>query len=230
MAPLFHLANEILLEAEKDLPDPRSLATRLRKLASEEERSVAEISQAFAASGPWKRVLTLSRSGTVTSALVEAGRRGKLVVQVLESLPGGEGRVTASELIRRSLDVELVPDSLAFEAAKGCDLALVGADSISPEGAVNKVGSRAVAEACRVSTRPYFVAASTLKLMPFSVADRVRRVRLGKGGVVELSQVFEEVPLVLVTSIITEKGVRSAEESLAAASRMPVAREWALRP
>lgn len=108
------------------------------------------------------RVLTLSYSSTVVSVV---GRRGHTVT-VAESLPGGEGRKTSRLLKRSGTDTRIIPDAAMAGAARQADFAVVGADAITPDIIVNKIGTRILALACRDAGIPLHVVADSSKLVP----------------------------------------------------------------
>ena len=97
------------------------------------------------------RILTLSASGTIKSALVTAVRNGmKIDLRVLESRPRFEGAVFGLALRReleredleKELEVHIATDSSVALLARDVDVVLLAADRISGAGDVsNKIGS-----------------------------------------------------------------------------------------
>ncbi len=91
------------------------------------------------------------------------------------------------------------------------DLVLVGADTITREYLVNKIGTRVIALLARESARPFYAVCDTTK---FINADCWRRpVQDG------VSVLFEPTPLAHFTGIITEDGVFLPEEASRRAER-----------
>jgi hypothetical protein len=94
-------------------------------------------------------VVTLSRSQTVLlalSALPRTRRPGR--VSVLESLPGGEGRLFVQDLRKAGLAAHVIPDRAGPAVAATSDLVILGADAIfSDDSVVHKVGTRRLAVA-----------------------------------------------------------------------------------
>jgi translation initiation factor 2B subunit (eIF-2B alpha/beta/delta family) len=88
-----------------------------------------------------KVVLTHSFSSTVVRALQEGFPRGILCT---ESLPGGEGSRTAEVLHGK-----VIPDAAVYSVLPDVDVVLVGADAVTPDAVVNKVGTALVALAAR---------------------------------------------------------------------------------
>jgi translation initiation factor eIF-2B subunit delta len=106
-------------------------------------------------------VLTLSYSSTVLAAL----SRRDLRVVVGESLPGGEGRTTARRLSRDGITARVVPDTMMAVAAQRADCGVVGADAVTPDTVINKVGTRLLALACQDADIPCYVLADSSKFV-----------------------------------------------------------------
>ena len=154
------------------------------------------------------RVLTLSRSGTVLSALGEADVES---VVVLESRPGGEGVGVAERLAEEGLDVTLTFDGRVAGVLGDVDTVLVGADTVRADGTVvNKVGTHTAAVVAGRYDVPVYAVAATDKV-------RVGEVDLEEGdpsalydGPADLTLLaapFEEVPPEPFAGIVTEEGV-----------------------
>ena len=127
-------------------------------------------------------VLTISASSTVRATV--SGLPVRLLVTASE--PGGEGRRLAAELGARCLEDDEGPAAAADAAA-----VLVGADAIGADAFVNKVGTRALADAAQWSGTPFFVVAESYKWLPPAQP-------LIAGGA------FEAVPNTLVTAFISD--------------------------
>lgn len=98
--------------------------------------------------------MTHSASSTVRSVI--DGLAFRLLATASE--PGGEGRRMAAELGITCVEDEDVPSRVADVAA-----VVVGADAVGSEAFVNKVGTRALAQAARESSTPLFVVAESYK-------------------------------------------------------------------
>lgn len=98
--------------------------------------------------------LTHSASSTVRSAI--DGLPFRLLATASE--PGGEGRRMARELGIACVEDDDAPSRVADVAA-----VVVGADALGSEAFVNKVGTRALAQAARESSTPLFVVAESYK-------------------------------------------------------------------
>lgn len=155
------------------------------------------------------RVLTHSASGTVFETLVRAGRRIDEVVCTV-SLPGGEGRPFARRLEKEGFDVTVVGDAEIARAAAGATIALVGADAVSEEVVVNKIGTRLVALAARDAGIPCYALAGTTKLLPSEAWNP------------EAAPDCEGTPLELLDAVVTERGPMSPPQIRRAAARIDI--------
>lgn len=223
MANLVHLGARVLRSAEEEgeLEDARRAAAG----AAADFRSDVEAAGDLVASRlvellPEKgRVVTLSASSTVAAAVVAAVREGReLEVVCLESRPMSEGRDLARRLARADVPVVYAVDAAAWSLTRGSAAVLLGADSIGDAGVVNKIGSRALAEAAHATGAPVFVAADRTKLLPpgfpqLRAEDRpAEQVWKGRAGVRIWNRYFEPVPLERVRRVALEDGALSGSE------------------
>jgi translation initiation factor 2B subunit (eIF-2B alpha/beta/delta family) len=199
------------------------------------------------ADGSGLRAVTCSFSGTVLQVLGEiargaagnrrvgdAGRAAGLAVCCAEGRPALEGRRMAKALAGEGIDVTFFSDAAiasALERAEGRPetVVLIGADAVSPDWLVNKVGSGMLAAAAAHAGVPVYVAASRDKLVDRRVARLLRIVEHDAGelwedppaGVAVRNAYFERMPTGLVAGFVTDAGVLSAdmlEEACRAAS------------
>jgi len=150
-------------------------------------------------------VATCSDSSTVCETLKTAKKQGKhFNVVVAESRTGTirYGEVMARFLESIDVSAKIFPDNQILKHVSEADLVLIGADSLLCDGSViNGLPSYGLAVAAKQSDVPFYSVCETTKANALSY--------LGKK--VELKQGFDCVPANLVTSIITEKGVLSAD-------------------
>ena len=162
------------------------------------------------------RIVTISRSGTVLSAL-NLLLAEKLLdhLSVLEARPMSEGLKTIREFNGR-LPSTLFIDAGMTEALARADCAVVGADCISADGfLLNKTGTYPLALCCRERGIPLYVLCDSLKFSPqlrnqilvedSPGEDVMHRETLDTFTV--WNRYFEWIPIELVTSFITERGV-----------------------
>jgi translation initiation factor 2B subunit (eIF-2B alpha/beta/delta family) len=154
-------------------------------------------------------VMTHSASATVREALVHTPP-DDVICTVSE--PGGEGRGLAAELRALGLKVELIDDSERADAARECDIVLLGADTVFADGTlVNKVGTEAIARAANEKGVPVIVACETFKLAPFEPEAPTESS-------------FELVPAELISHVVTEEGAADTDDILSLIDRTPCLR------
>jgi methylthioribose-1-phosphate isomerase len=177
----------------------------------------------------------------VIRAAHEAGKKIRVLAD--ETRPYLQGmRLTAWELQRDGIPVEIVPDVAAAHLLKSraIDLVIVGADRIARNGDVaNKIGTYGVACLAHLHDVPFYVAApwSTVDLacptgdaIPIEerAASEVTHLRVGAGesiamapeGVGARHPAFDVTPARYIRAIFTERGAATppSEISLAAMS------------
>jgi len=176
-------------------------------------------------------VATLSRSGTVLRAL-EMGSPECVVIP--ESRPGREGVAVAEELAEETAVVLTSDAGFAQQLDReGVDLLLVGADSITPEGAVvNKVGTRAAAAAAPADCRVVVVAASDKIRASDDSGDTDFEPRPreelyeGDVGLNVVNLTFDETPALFVDAVATERGLLGTDELAEIATEHAQDRGW----
>jgi translation initiation factor eIF-2B subunit delta len=162
-------------------------------------------------------VMTLSYSSTVLGVLSHV--QGIEVI-CPEGRPLLEGLRTAGELGARGIRVRLAVDFAALSLVGECDVVMVGADAITPDGVVNKIGTYGVALAAREKAVPFYVLAGTEKFFPLPFA---RNVRIEQKDPKEVTQeaipnsvvenfYFDCTPLDLITGVVTQEGVIPVKE------------------
>lgn len=200
MAPLFNVAALI----ERSAPEGTLRVHAALASLAQKEREAAGSIAAHARELHGGTFITLSYSGTVLSCLRELAKDRPLRVIVLESLPLGEGAMTCAQLAQAGMAVEMVDDSMACMAMAEADHCLVGADAVTADGVVNKVGTAHLALAARHWHRPCHVVTSTLKVAPITTHDLLASEE--EAPYRRRHQVFEVTPLELFTGFITEEG------------------------
>jgi translation initiation factor 2B subunit (eIF-2B alpha/beta/delta family) len=203
MAPLSNIAK--MMEAASYGPDPDKAALGSVEKVMSNERTATERIAENSMEKIEGTVLTLSYSGTVVNVLKAVSKKKEIKVTVAESFPLGEGRRTADILSEAGIEVTLVTDSMVFSEARDCDLCLVGADAITPQALINKVGTYAAVLASVQAGIPAYVASSTLKVTTELKPDWTIEQRKN-GRLSERTQLFEPTPMELIAEVITEVG------------------------
>jgi translation initiation factor eIF-2B subunit delta len=238
MTPLLRLASAGLTAARNTtgplqiLKSAEEAALRFIELA--EAAASAAASHAAHLIGRGATVLTHSRSSTVLAALIEARRQSKAFsVIATESRPMLEGRALAETLAVEGVRASLIADAAAALVLDQVDLILVGADRITPEYLLNKIGTRMIALAAKERTLPMYAVCDTSKFIDADYLNRtVRNERSAEElwqdapeGVIVVNRYFEPTPLELFTAIITENGELSTHETSRRAERASIDRE-----
>lgn len=124
-----------------------------------------------------------------------------LKIVVLESHPGGEGKLFATSLKESDLAVELIEDSKMKEYVQIIDAAIIGCDAISEEGdAVNKIGSKQLALECKLADKPVYVVGDKSKIISQNQFNNFLKVDLR----ISNRNLFEVIEKDLITKIITD--------------------------
>ena len=178
--------------------------------------------------------------GTALSPIYQAHRNGKnIFVYVDETRPRGQGaRLTAWELMNEGVPHVIIPDHAgAWLMSLGkIDMMITGADRIAMNGDIaNKIGTLEKAITARHYGIPFYVAAPTStfdrecesgKQIPIEErsgdeilyqegpdeSGMIRRILVCNPGSAALNPAFDITPSILVTGIITEKGIVAANE------------------
>jgi translation initiation factor eIF-2B subunit delta len=238
MAPLFNLVNAVFLAVES-APTLRQAQRQARYVAHTFQRELEHSPGQLAAVAlplfsAHCRVLTFSYSSTVLEVLQAAHARGLLVtVFCTESRPGLEGRRLARQLTELGIEVQFGIDAALSIFASQAALALVGADSLTALGVVNKVGTAALARAAREAAIPCFVIAGRQKCFPAAapVPDFHPLRPIGEvwpdppAGVKIWNAYFECTPFALFNGVVLETGMLAGEQIIQALASMPVAKE-----
>jgi translation initiation factor eIF-2B subunit delta len=217
MAPMVNLVNH-LFDAIESFKDPQSIQEQgiaavqgfLKGLSKGGERIRGHALPLL----QWeKRVMTLSYSSTVLGVLEHAQ-----AIEVIcpEGRPLCEGLRTAKALGAKGIRTRLVVDSAAPSLMGECDVVVVGADAVTAEGVVNKIGTYALALAARERNVPFYVLAGQEKFLPFPLRIEERDPKeitqeAIPNGSVE-NRYFDCTPLDLITGVVTQEGVMGGKE------------------
>lgn len=177
-----------------------------------------------------ERVLTLSRSGTVLDALVEAEPEA---VFVAESRPALEGVDVAEELHDDGLGVSLFVDAAIGHVVveEDIDTVVVGADTVLRDGTVvNKVGTRLAALAAAEAGVDCYAVCARDKISPDADLDLEsgpsEAVYEGDRPLDVLNPTFEATPPAVFSGIVTEDGLLTTEEVEAIADEHAALTRW----
>lgn len=113
-------------------------------------------------------VLTHCNSSAALSIIKTAYKQGKKIeVFATESRPRMQGHLTVKELSGEGIPTTLIVDSAVRHFINEMDYVVVGADTITVNGAlINKIGTSQIALAAKEARIPFMVAAETYKFSP----------------------------------------------------------------
>ncbi|AFK51564.1 ribose 1,5-bisphosphate isomerase [Thermogladius calderae 1633] len=167
-------------------------------------------------------ILTHCHSTAAVSVITEAYRQGRVVkVYSTETRPFYQGRITTRQLLENGVPVVQIPDSAVRYIMHEVDQVVIGADTITSNGAVvNKIGTSQVALAAHEARVRVFVAAETYKFSPMTVIGELVPIEFRDPtevvpqewlekhkNVRVLNPSFDVTPPEYVDAIITEVGV-----------------------
>jgi len=233
MAPLARLANSALEAACHAVHADEAL--RFAEQAAREFIECAARSTAQAAAhaadliGDDTTVLTHSRSSTVLAAFQQARRAGRRFrVIATESRPLMEGRALAEALADESVSVTLIADAAAALMMPQVACILVGADCVTTDWLVNKIGTRMIALAARECGVRMIALCDTSKFiaaLPATLEANRRRDELwpdAPSQVEIVNHYFEPTPLDYFTGIVNQDGWLTPREASRRAGSQPI--------
>ena len=166
-------------------------------------------------------IFTHCRSTNVVNALIYARKIGKRRFEVYntETRPLFQGRKTAKELKKAGIPVTMFVDSalgVALSEEQGtekADKVFLGADEITKNGVINKIGSELVAQIAKNNKIPVYIIADSWKFTKEKIPVEQRELdevldRAPKKIKIK-NPAFEFVPKKYIRAIISELGVLS---------------------
>ncbi len=239
MAPVINLAGEILSATQRVVLSGLSIEALRGMVAMACERAIERSEMATERIGRKGceivtndvTIVTLSTSECVLAVLRQARETGRnFRVLMSESRPVLEGVTQARRISALGIEVVLVVDAALPRRISECGLVLIGADSVTSKEIVCKTGAYPLALAAREHDVPMVVAAPMDRFIPEALAGNRNRLA-------DPSQILsdppahltvengylEAVPLDLVRSVITEKGILDRTEIEEQLRRRPVA-------
>lgn len=223
MALVHQLAARALIVADasvmrgEGVPDARrnlelSCVAEAEDLAAATAAVAEQAASLVTERGGW--IATLSTSATVRNAILAAHHAGREPrVLVAESRPLLEGRAMAESLGEAGIPVWLVVDAALPLLLSQARMVWIGADAVTDQGVLNKVGSFAAALAAREHSVPVYALAPQRKFLPAATTSlRIpemppAEVWDGAPATVQPRNVyFELTPLELLRGIVIENG------------------------
>jgi translation initiation factor eIF-2B subunit delta len=229
MAPMFNLANTILLSLELEDWDT-DIHKKLLTIRNDIDDSTARIVELLNDVLSGGRIMTISYSSTVLACLSSLYGRSEIEVTVPVSLPMGEGRQMAKVLSDRGVSVEIIQDSMIFSLMEEMDCAIVGADAITPVGLVNKVGTFSMVAAANHFGVSAYGLCDWMKVSPVVMLDPVETQMTVGTNLSMREQVFEQTPLDMFTGMITDRGILTPSEIHNKMDHMEISGRWVRLP
>ncbi len=226
MAALINLVNTVLWKIEQhETPSELRQAVveatgQFKRQLKDHAMRVAEKALPLIVDGC--TVVTISQSTTVHNALLQAQRAGRhFSVICAESRPAYEGRESAAKLAAHGISATLAIDTAAVAAVATADqfrgdpfVVLIGADMLTTNGLVNKVGTLALALAAKSSGVPLYTLCSSEKFLPPGYPMPHQRDWNNESiwpeaprGVEMWNRYYDFTPLHQIAGIVTEQGV-----------------------
>lgn len=219
------------MHACRETPSAEAVEAQAHEVLGKAFEADADAAHRAAGYVAGRRVLTLSRSGTVLDALQQADPPPSVVIAISE--PGREGITVAEVLAEAGLDVTLVADAtLAAAVGEGLvDVVLVGADTVLPNGSVvNKVGTRLAALAAKQRKLPFYATAASDKVVPEGEVDiehgTPSQLYEGEASLDVYNPLFEVTPAALLSGVITEFGLLAPVEIQDVAYELKTLADW----
>lgn len=223
MAPMFNCVNDLLCTLEGMA---RGIMTKLtmdwaKAYMGEVQKARRWVTEsAKRLIRPGETIMTYSYSSAILD-IIKGCKDKDLSVIVSEGRPVNEGLRMAELLGREDIDVLLLVDAALPSHIKRADRVLVGADAMTEQGVVNKVGTRGVAQAAKYDNVPFLVAAERNKF----VMSGYFRPRFDEHTPLEITHrrtpnvtvrniYFDSTPWDLVTGVITEDGLKGPDECM----------------
>jgi translation initiation factor eIF-2B subunit delta len=210
-----------------------SCAAERDDLGAAEAAVASTAASLLAERGAW--IATLSASGTVRAAILELQRLGREPRVIAgEGRPLFEGRGMAAGLASAGVPTWLVVDAALPLLLSPARMLWLGADAVTDQGVINKVGSYAAALAAREHSVPVYALAHRRKFLPAATpALRIAEQSAAEvwdapaAGVRPRNIYFELVPLSLMRGIVVEDAVLGPGEAATVARERPLPEELA---
>jgi len=164
-------------------------------------------------------VFTHCHSSAVVNALIYAKKKGKkFEVYNTETRPLYQGRKTAKELKKAKIKVTMFVDSAVGVAlskeqgTKKVSKIFLGADAITEQGIINKIGSETIAILAKKQKIPVYIIADSWKFTKKKIPLENRKLNeiwdKAPKDMKFKNPAFEFVPKKYITKWISEKGVK----------------------
>ena len=224
MAPVLNFLNKVCLARSRLGDNWSELAREITQL---HEKGKSQLDAMLARIDELPRIdgvlMTFSNSSTAAQIIIACQHLNfpsKVICS--EGRPVMEGLVMARRLTSNGVSVTVYTDAALMSKIIDVDAVWVGGDSLSHNGLVNKVGSRALAILAKAHNIPFISLMSSDKLMspnlyPFfrCLPQNPREIASDDADELDvINEYYEQIPLDMVDYIFTEKGLSKPEELL----------------
>lgn len=160
-------------------------------------------------------IITHSFSSAVLNTLTYAKKSGlEFSVICTESRPKNEGVKLAKLLGSKNINVKLIVDSAIFSFLLEADIIFVGADAVTSNGLVNKIGTLGLVTYAHQLKKPVYALSSNIKFLPKDYKLNLHQYKNPNeilptkiSNVNAINYYFDVTPLNLFTGLITEEKV-----------------------
>ena len=204
MAPLHHLCERAC--------NAQHPTEEISALLKEIDQAPKEIAYKFFSLLPENlTMMTYSRSSTVEESLLMLQKLGKVFQMVApESRPGMEGREFCRNLGKAGVESLLMTDAAALSKIRYVDCLVIGADRVTPPIFVNKVGTLGFTMLAKHFGVPVYLLYDRSKYVKkwtrptdLETHDASEVCEQTYPGVQVANPYFEEIPLELITTTVT---------------------------
>lgn len=171
-------------------------------------------------------IFTHCHSSTAENLITALAKKKQIIVIATETRPLYQGRITATNLIKKHIQTFLIVDSaaahfIADDSILPVDAVLIGADELTAYGdAINKVGSFGISLSSHYAQKPIYVVTPLLKLAyktlytPPQIEQRDAKEVWPDApqGLKIINPAFELIPRHLLTGFLTEFGLIEPEK------------------
>ncbi len=181
------------------------ISTYKRRIA-DAKRKIAQYGSGIIEDG--KTYVVHCHASTVTNAIINAHKN--IHVFATETRPRFQGRITAGELADAGIDVTLIVDSAAASVMQNADAVFVGADLLSDNGFLNKIGTYAIALAAKAHSVPVYCFSTILKYADKPVIETRDAKEIWPEAPERVkieNPAFDFTPYTLGVTIVTESGL-----------------------
>lgn len=228
MALLVNLSNDYLFalsEFKKKYKNQEKIVQSLRSFLQTYEQKITNADEAiqFNANKQFRSIDTLatySSSGTIQKTIESlAKQNSNLVVFCSESRPKHEGTKLAKTVAGQGIQVKLMTDATLFSYIQKVKAIIIGADAITKQGIINKIGSYPLAVLAQKHNIPFYCVTQSYKILPekYEIPDESpkpsRDIIQGSSSKLNvINYYFDTTPFSLISKVITEKGIQNPKE------------------